>query len=41
LKWTRDGATGAWSCSTSVEKKYRPAGCSADLGTKEDEGSDS
>lgn len=41
LTWTRDGATGGWSCSTSVEVKYRPAGCSADLGTKEDEGSDS
>ena len=28
LQWTRDGDTGAWGCSTSVETKYRPAGCS-------------
>ena len=29
LTWTRTGATGAWVCSTTVETKYRPAGCSA------------
>ena len=29
LTWTRNGATGAWVCSTTVEAKYRPAGCSA------------
>lgn len=33
LQWTRDGATGAWGCSTNVETKYRPAGCTAALGT--------
>ena len=33
LRWTRTGSTGAWSCSTSVETKFRPAGCSANLGT--------
>ena len=27
LAWTRD-TDGAWSCSTDVEEKYRPAGCS-------------
>ena len=29
LTWTRTGTTGAWVCSTTVETKYRPAGCSA------------
>ena len=37
LRWTRTGSTGAWSCSTSVETKYRPAGCSANLGEVPDE----
>ena len=27
LAWTRN-TDGAWSCSTDVEEKYRPAGCS-------------
>lgn len=27
LTWTRNGVTGAWSCSTTVLEKYRPAGC--------------
>ncbi|WP_180088936.1 pilin [Acinetobacter sp. YH12219] len=27
LSWTRDGDTGAWTCSTTVEPKYRPSGC--------------
>jgi len=28
LTWTRL-ETGAWSCSTTVQQKYRPAGCSS------------
>ncbi|MBJ8551671.1 pilin [Acinetobacter bereziniae] len=28
LTWTRTGATGAWGCKTSVDAKYKPAGCS-------------
>ncbi|WP_180145473.1 pilin [Acinetobacter sp. YH12052] len=27
LTWTRNGETGAWSCTTKVETKYRPSGC--------------
>jgi len=34
LQWTRDGETGAWGCSTSVETKFRPAGCTANLGVE-------
>ena len=26
--WTRD-ANGSWACTTTVEEKYRPAGCAA------------
>ncbi|WP_269780083.1 pilin [Comamonas testosteroni] len=29
LTWQRDAASGAWSCFTTVDGKYRPAGCSA------------
>ena len=29
LTWTRLSASGTWSCSTNVETKYRPAGCSS------------
>lgn len=28
LTWTRKGSTGAWTCSTTVDVKYKPAGCS-------------
>ncbi|MBJ9901254.1 pilin [Acinetobacter bereziniae] len=28
LTWKRSGATGAWTCSTTVDTKYKPAGCS-------------
>ncbi|MGA4852608.1 pilin [Acinetobacter haemolyticus] len=28
LTWTRNGITGAWTCSTTVDVKYKPAGCS-------------
>lgn len=28
LTWTRTGSTGAWGCKTSVDAKYKPAGCS-------------
>lgn len=28
LAWTRNN-TGTWACTTSVEPKYRPAGCGA------------
>jgi type IV pilus assembly protein PilA len=28
LTWKRAGATGAWTCSTTVDTKYKPAGCS-------------
>ncbi|WP_227714651.1 pilin [Marinobacter sp. DY40_1A1] len=28
LQWNRDD-TGSWTCSTDVEVKYRPAGCSS------------
>ena len=27
LTWTRNGETGAWTCTTKVETKYRPSGC--------------
>ena len=27
LVWIRAPATGAWTCSTSVEAKYKPTGC--------------
>ncbi len=27
LIWTRTPTTGAWTCSTTVDAKYRPAGC--------------
>ncbi|WP_180064852.1 MULTISPECIES: pilin [unclassified Acinetobacter] len=27
LTWTRNGQTGAWTCTTKVETKYRPSGC--------------
>ncbi|TSD53473.1 pilin [Variovorax sp. KBS0712] len=29
LTWTRLSASGTWSCSTTVESKYRPAGCAS------------
>lgn len=29
LTWTRAFATGAWTCSTTVDGKYAPAGCPA------------
>ena len=29
LLWSRD-ANGTWSCSTNVDKKFRPAGCQTD-----------
>jgi type IV pilus assembly protein PilA len=32
LVWTRT-ADGAWSCSTDVDAKYRPAGCAAATGS--------
>jgi len=28
LTWTRKGSTGAWTCATTVDAKYKPAGCS-------------
>lgn len=28
LQWNRD-SNGVWSCSTTVESKYRPAGCAS------------
>ena len=28
LTWTRTGSTGAWTCTTTVDAKYKPAGCS-------------
>lgn len=28
LEWTRAGSTGAWTCATTVETKYKPTGCS-------------
>ncbi|MER1973108.1 MAG: pilin [Psychrobacter alimentarius] len=39
LRWTRD-SNGTWTCSTSVEEKYRPTGCSAELGAAPDAGED-
>ncbi|WP_399681463.1 pilin [Xenophilus sp.] len=27
LTWTRAGATGTWTCNTTVDTKYKPAGC--------------
>lgn len=30
LAWSRDN-NGSWTCATSVDAKYRPAGCSKDL----------
>jgi type IV pilus assembly protein PilA len=33
LTWKRVAATGTWSCSTSVDQKYKPAGCDATAGT--------
>ncbi|MFK4001258.1 pilin [Psychrobacter namhaensis] len=36
LQWARD-SNGTWTCSTDVETKYRPNGCSAELGETEDE----
>jgi len=27
LVWTRVPATGAWTCTTTADAKYRPAGC--------------
>ena len=32
LRWSRTDA-GTWGCSTNVLAKFRPAGCSAELGT--------
>jgi type IV pilus assembly protein PilA len=29
VTWTRTPATGAWTCTTSVAAKYRPAACGA------------
>ena len=29
LTWKRAAATGTWSCSTTVDAKYKPAGCDA------------
>jgi type IV pilus assembly protein PilA len=26
--WTRTAATGSWACTSSVDAKYKPAGCS-------------
>lgn len=36
LQWDRS-TDGTWSCSTSVAEKYRPTGCSADLGEADPE----
>lgn len=36
LEWNRTDA-GVWVCSTSVDTRYRPAGCSQDLGAEEPE----
>ncbi|UUC96366.1 pilin [Comamonas sp. C11] len=33
LTWTRQATTGAWVCSTTVDTKYRPAGCSSSSAT--------
>jgi type IV pilus assembly protein PilA len=27
IRLNRDGATGVWSCTTNLEEKFRPAGC--------------
>jgi type IV pilus assembly protein PilA len=27
LEWTRAPATGAWTCATTVDPKYKPTGC--------------
>lgn len=35
LQWARD-SNGTWTCSTNVETKYRPNGCSANLGEAPD-----
>lgn len=32
LEWTR-ASNGTWGCATNVETKFRPAGCSANIGT--------
>ena len=37
LAWARTD-DGVWACSTDVETKFRPSGCSADLGTTEEPG---
>ena len=29
LVWTRTPADGAWTCTTTADAKYRPAGCAA------------
>lgn len=29
LTWTRNAASGTWSCSTTVATKYRPSGCTS------------
>ena len=29
LTWTRKGDTGTWTCGTTVDAKYKPAGCAS------------
>ncbi|MDQ2077732.1 pilin [Marinimicrobium sp. ABcell2] len=36
LQWFRN-ASGVWVCSTNVDMRYRPGGCSAALGAEEEE----
>ncbi|MET3493831.1 pilin [Variovorax boronicumulans] len=33
LTWTRAAATGTWTCATTVDAKYKPAGCDATAST--------
>lgn len=40
LTWARDN-TGAWSCTTTVDAKYAPAGCTASAGGSTSGGSTS
>ncbi|WP_407666144.1 pilin [Microbulbifer bruguierae] len=39
LGWYRD-TSGNWTCGSSADAKFRPAGCSVDLATAEGDGGD-